>query len=76
MLGSSNRRTCGDPGVGRPESEEKMRTARADPPRVSPPIKPNVDESLVSIWCQLAPTVPVLTAISVHNPFAVCAVSC
>lgn len=33
-------------------------------------------EMLVSIWCQLAPTVPVLTAIPAHNSFAVCAVSC
>ena len=32
----------------------------ADEPRVSPPIKPNVVESVVSIWRQFAPTVPVL----------------
>jgi hypothetical protein len=32
------------------QSEEEMGTARADPPRVSPPFKPNQIESLVSIW--------------------------
>jgi hypothetical protein len=47
------------------------------PPRFSPPIQPNlVEDFLVPIWCQLAPTVPVLTAIPAHNPFAVCVVSC
>jgi len=41
--------SCGDAVAGQPEPEGKMRTARTDPPRVSPSIKPNVVESF---WCQ------------------------